>query len=252
MPSPSATPATDPDAPNVRSVVGRYRRAERAASWTLALIAVGAFLAAVAALSFWPGAAVGAVLLVALRVPLFRRRGSTRLRTDATPEAVVREFATATPPILAFQWVVADEVRRDGATDPTDSVGEDASGADATYEFSYLFGLKTVELDLAVDVAEEDPLAGESGTDESESASDRPPVATVDIEGTAGGEPWGSYAVAVREAPDGGSVVDVELRPTRRFGLRRLPQGWAAERYYAEALAAQGYETVERTVSVTR
>ena len=257
MPSPSAAPATDRDVSNARSVVARYRRAERVASWALALFVVAAFLAAVAALSFWPSMAVGAVLVVALRVPVYRRHGSTRLRTDATPEAVVREFASATPPILAFQWAVADAVRGDGPADDTTGSaagdgGEDASGPTATYAFSYLFGLKTVELDLSADVSEGGALAADAATDEARETDDRAPVATVEIEGTADGRPWASYAVAVREAADGGSVVDVKLRPTRRFGLRRLPQGWVADRYYDDALAAQGYETVERTVSLTR
>src|SRR6056297_1916212 len=165
MPSPSASQLPDADASNVRSVVARYRRAERAASWTLALLVVAAFLAAVAALSFWPGMAAGTALVVALRVPVFRRRGSTRLRTDAPPAAVVRQFASAKPPNLAFQWGVADEVRN--AADATDPAGAtaaadsvDAAAADstdsaaagsgpettATHEFSSLLGLNSVEL----------------------------------------------------------------------------------------------------------
>jgi hypothetical protein len=236
---------TDRDA--LDDATARYRRAERAVSWTLALLAAGAVLAAVTALSLWPGVAVAGLLLLALRAPAFRRRGTARLRTDAPPATVVREFASGKPPILAFQWAVADEVREvdDG---PTDSADEDASGTAATYEFSYLLGLKTVELDLSVDASDGDALGGAVDAGESE----RRPVATVEIEGTAGGKPWASYAVAVREAADGGSVVDVELRPTRRFDLRRLPQGRVAERYYADVLAAQGYEVVERSVSMTR
>ncbi|MDB2223313.1 hypothetical protein PN419_12490 [Halorubrum ezzemoulense] len=251
MPSPSASQPLDTDASDVRSVVARYRRAERAVGWTLALLVVVAFLAAVVAISFWPGVAVGAVIVVALRVPVFRRRGSTRLRTDASPGAVVRRFGSARPPNLAFQWGVADEVRSaaDTAASTDAATDRSAPGTDATYEFSYLLGLKSVELDLSVDVsgrdAVDDAAVGESD-------SDHPPVATVEIEGTADGRPWASYAATVRETTDGGTVVDLELRPTRRFGLRRLPQGRVAERYYAEALAAQGYEVVERSVSMTR
>ncbi|WP_423995306.1 hypothetical protein [Halorubrum trapanicum] len=215
------------------AAIAGYHRAERAASWTLALCVVAAFLAAVAALSFWPGAAVALLLAVALRVPVFRRGGSVRLRTDAPPEAVVEEFASATPPHLALQWCVADEVR-------------EHSDATATYAFSYLFGLRSAEIELAVDRTDGAATGDETGADREDA------VATVEIEGTAGEKPWGSYSVAVREAPDGGSVVDVELRPTRRFDLRRLPQGWVADRYYGDALAAQGYEVVERSVSMTR
>ena len=235
MSEPSAPVASRPrvDAAALDAAIAGYHRAERVASWALALLVAGAFLAAVAALSVWPGVAVALLLGIALRVPAFRRSGTVRLRTDAPPETVIEEFASATPPTLALQWGVADEVRR-----PPD--------ATATYAFSSLFGLRSAEIDLAVERV--DGAATDDGTD-----LDRgDPVATAEIEGTAGGKPWGSYAVAVREAPGGGSVVDVELRPTRRFDLRRLPQGRVAERYYADALAAQGYEVVERSVSLTR
>ncbi|QAU14414.1 hypothetical protein EKH57_14300 [Halorubrum sp. BOL3-1] len=199
----------------------RYHRVERITSWVLALSVAGAFLAAVAAVSFWPGVAVAAVLAVAFRVPVYRRRGSSRLRTEAPPETVLREFESARPPVLAFQWGLADEVR-------TESV----AGTDATYEVSSLFGLRSASIDVTAERRETD-----SGS------------AAVDIEGTADGRPWGSYVITVHEADDGRTVVDVELAPTRRFDLRRLPQGWVAERYYADVLAAQGYEVVEREVS---
>ena len=222
------------------AAIAGYHRAERAASWTLALLVVAAFLAAVAALSFWPGAAVALLLALALRVPVFRRDGSARLRTDAPPEAVIEEFASATPPTLALQWGVADEVRR-----PSD--------ATATYAFSFLFGLRSAAIDLDAHVNRAGGAAtGGAPTGDEVSVDGGDAAATVAIEGTARGKSWGSYAVTVREAPDGGSVVDVELRPTRRFDLRRLPQGLVADRYYGDALAAQGYEVVERSVSLTR
>ncbi|TKX73700.1 hypothetical protein EXE46_12960 [Halorubrum sp. GN11_10-6_MGM] len=222
------------------AVIAGYHRAERAASWGLALLVICAFLGAVAALSLWPGVAVALVLAVALRVPVFRRTGSVRLRTTASPDAVAEEFASVTPPILAFQWGVADGVR-----EPPD--------ATAAYAFSYLLGLRTAAIDLDVDLNRvEGEGTGSAATGDGDDVDRESPVATIEIEGTARGKPWGSYAVAVREAPDGGSVVDVELRPTRRFDLRMLPQGWVADRYYADALAAQGYEVVERSVSLTR
>jgi len=225
------------------AVADRYHRVERAASWALALLVAGAFLAAVAAVSFWPGVAVAAVLAIALRVPVYRRRGSVRLRTEAPPDAVVREFASARPPILALQWGVADEVR-DGGEDAT--AADRPTGTRAAYEFSFLFGLRSAAIDLETDVRADATSAGgeRDGPDDA--------VATVAIDGAVGDSPWGSYAVTVRESRDGGAIVDVELRPTRRFALRRLPQAWVAERYYAEALAAQGYEVLERSVSLTR
>lgn len=221
------------------AAIAGYHRAERAASWALALLVVAAFLAAVAALSFWTGAAVALLLAVALRVPVFRRGGSVRLRTDAPPETVVEEFASATPPTLALQWGVADEVRR-------------SADATATYAFSYLFGLRSAAIDLEIDSGLDVARTGGAATGDEGDVDREDPVPTVEIEGTARGRPWASYAVAVRGAADGGSVVDAELRPTRRFDLRGLPQGWVADRYYGDALAAQGYEVVERSVSLTR
>lgn len=211
------SPRVDRDA--LVAAVGRYHRVERIVNWALALSVAGAFLAAVAAVSLWPGVAVAAALAVALRVPVYRRRGSYRLRTGAPVETVAREFASARPPVLAFQWSLADEVRTGGT-------------ADATYEVSYLFGLRSASIDVATDRRETD-----SGS------------AVVDVEGTADGRPWGAYTITVREADDGATVVDVELASTRRFALRRLPQAWLAGRYYADILGAQGYEVAGREVS---
>ena len=266
--APDAPPRVDSsrvDRGALDAAVARYRRAERVVSWTLALLVAGAFLAAVAALSLWPGVAVATVLVVALRLPAFRRRGSTRLRTDAPPETVVREFASSTPPVLAFQWGVADEIRGpDGeatalgaeATAPGDDDSDERpSGTTATYALSYLFGLRTAELSLDVDATDGGATDGgrpSKGAPDRDDESDRPAAASVEIEATTDGRPWASYAVGVSEAADGGSIVDVELRPTRRFDLRRIPQGRAAERHYADALAAQGYEVVQRTTSLTR
>ncbi|ELZ42694.1 hypothetical protein C471_01840 [Halorubrum saccharovorum DSM 1137] len=260
MPSPSASRSTDRESPSVQSVARRYHRAERAVSWLTALAAAGAFLAAFAAFSPLPALGVAVALVVALRVPVFRRRGTVRLRSEAAPEAVVDEFASATPPVLAFQWAVADEVVRvgDGNEDGGGDGSDPESGSDATYEFSYLLGLRSVSLGLDVDVTRpSDSPADGTGAD---GAVPPDAVAVVDIDATADGRPWGAYGVTVRDAEAGseapsdesGTIVDVELRPTRRFDLRRLPQGLVAGRYYADVLAAQGYEVLDRTVSLSR
>ena len=55
--------------------------------------------------------------------------------SNASPVGASR---CASPPILAFQWGVADEVR-----EPAD--------ATAAYAFSYLFGLRTAAIDLDAD-----------------------------------------------------------------------------------------------------
>jgi len=230
MSAPSTSPDADPRRSDVRSVAKRHRRAERAVSWLVALSVAGTFLAAFALADLLPALAVAAVLLVALRAPVLRRRGTTRLLTDAAPDAVTEEFASAAPPALAFQWAVADEVR------PT------SDGTGGVYEHSSLLGLRTYSLAVETEVEATGDGDGDAGG----------PVARVRIEGTLDGRPWGAYAVAVRDADDGApgeTVVDVELLSRRRFGLRSVPQALVADAYYADAFAAQGYAVADRDVS---
>ncbi|MFC5278314.1 hypothetical protein ACFPM1_06010 [Halorubrum rubrum] len=73
-------------------------------------------------------------------------------------------------------------------------------------------------------------------------------VETLEVSATAGGRPWGTYHVSVREG-DAGTVVDVALTTDRRFDLRSVPQALVAERYFGTVLAAQGYRVAERGVS---
>ncbi|OYR45716.1 hypothetical protein [Halorubrum sp. Hd13] len=239
--SPSTSPDADARRSAVRPIAKRYRRAERAVSWLVALSVAGAFLAAFALADLLPALAVGAVLLVAVRTPFLRRRGTTRLLTDASPEAVTEAFASATPPVLAFQWAVADEVR------PT------SDGAGGAYEHSSLVGLRTYSLEIATET-EAHPDGNATDADPADPASDDgvAPVARVRIEGTLDGAPWGAYAVSIRDAADGApgeTVVDVELLSRRRFGLRSVPQALVADAYYADAVAAQGYAVADRDVS---
>ncbi|WP_114578907.1 hypothetical protein [Saliphagus sp. LR7] len=204
--------------PAVGPVVRRYRRLERASGWALAIGAAVVAVVAILALPLGPGVLVAAVVLAALRVPVVRRRGTARLTTDADPAAVAAEFAGPTPPPLVFQWGVADEIR--------------STGGVATYEFSYLFGLRSVS--MTVEVRSRDP---DGDADEA-----------LELEVSAGGMPWARYAVSVWDSGEG-SVVEMAVVSSRRFGLRRLPQGLVAGRYYADALAAQGYAVADRTSS---
>jgi len=257
--SPSTSPDADARRSDVRSIAKRYHRVERAVGWLVALAAAGTFLVAFALTDLVPALAVAAGLVVAFRAPVLRRSGTTRLRTDAAPEAVIEEFASATPPVLAFQWGTADAVRP--ASD----------GADATYEHSALLGLRTYSLAVETEVEEmreieesetEDAVAGTDG-DSSDASDDNDddndsngdtgsPVARVRIEGTLDGAAWGAYSVAIRRAGDGErgeTVLDVELLPRRRFGLRSVPQALVTDAYYVDAFAVQGYEVVDRDVS---
>ena len=260
MHSPSTSPDADARRSDVRSIAKRYHRVERAVGWLVALAAAGTFLVAFALTDLVPALAAAAGLVVAFRAPILRRSGTTRLRTDAAPEAVIEEFASATPPVLAFQWGTADEVR--SASD----------GTDATYEHSALLGLRTYSLGIETEVAEtrDADATGERGAvagagdgdsddggdvDSGDGDSDGRTggsLARVRIEGTLDGEPWAAYSVAIRRAGDGEpgeTVVDVELLPRRRFGLRSVPQALVTDAYYVDAFAVQGYEVVDRDVS---
>lgn len=195
-------------------VADRYRRLERVLSGTLA-VSVG-LLGGVAVLVLPLLPALGAVgaLLVLFRLPVFRTAGTATLTTDASPETVRSEFGGPTPPVLPFQWGIADTVR---ATD---------SGAE--YAISYLFGLRSVTVTV-------------------ETAA--PADGSIDLVIQAGDHDWATYTVSIHER-EGRTTVDVEWSSDRRFGLRRLPQTLLARRLREEALGAQGYTTVRRDVSL--
>lgn len=210
MPSSSVDP---PEA--VWAITDRYHRRERLVSYGFVALAtlLGAALVLVIDPLFW-GLAAAFVLAAALRVPVLETGGIARLLTDATPETVRESFAGPTPPVLALQWGVADEV-----TETEDG---------AVYEFLYLFGLRSTELEL-------------TSTDRDDE---------IELQITVAGNPWATYHVSVDETGDR-TAVDVTSESDRRFGLRRLPQWRFGRRYRDPALEAQGYEPVEREFSTS-
>lgn len=177
-------------------------------------LAVGT-VAAVAMLSvrLLLGFALALAVFAAVRVPVLYSRGTARLVSDAAASAVRRDFESATPPMLSFQWGVADTVSR--------------TDREARYELSYFFGLRSVTMTCAL----EDAPADGTGV----RASD-----ALVLRVTAGGRPWATYEVEIDER-DEQTVVDVTWKSDRRFGLRAVPQWLVARRYRSEALAAQGY-----------
>lgn len=200
-------------------VAQRYQRLERPLSYVVALL-VGLVVGATFLLfSLLQAVLVGLALGALVRIPVFRTSGTARLITDADPETVRADFAGATPPPLAFQWGIADAVH---TTDDG-----------ATYEFSYLLGLRSTEMTVET----------------RSNAPDGDPDDDVELLVTAGGRPWGTYTASIRQDDDH-TVVDVDWTSDRRFGLRRLPQQFVAERYRADALAAQGYTVAERETSL--
>ncbi len=147
-------------------------------------------------------------------------------------DAVVADFDGATPPVLAFQWGLADDVR---------------STADGgTYDFSYAFGLQSATMTFASGANSSDPTDTDDAADSS--ADDR--VSTLEITTTANDRPWGTHTVATRDAGDE-TRLEIEGEPNRRFGLAYLVQGALTDRYYADVLAAQGYSVVDRETSLS-
>ncbi|ESS07310.1 MAG: hypothetical protein A07HB70_00584 [uncultured archaeon A07HB70] len=195
------------------AVAKRYLRRERPLSALVVVFAVVVFLGTFISTSLVPAAVVGALLTLLVRVPIIKPRGTARLRTDEDAESVVESFAGPTPPILVFQWGIADEVITEGGT--------------VTYRLSYLFGLRSVE--VTVDTRTTRTPDGDR---------------RIELELTVGDQPWSTYVVTVSTRDDH-TAVEYEYTADRRFGLRRLPQRLVARRYRAEALEAQGYVFIE-------
>ena len=203
-----------------RAVVRRYRRLERPLSWLVA-VSVGVVCVGVyARTSLGPAVAAGVLTVIALRVPVWQSSGTVTLHTTCAPGRVVESFTGPHPPVLAFQWGLADAVETDDDT--------------VYYEVSYLFGLRTVEVAVRAET-----ITLPSG--------DR----RVELTVTESGHPWGTYAATIgREA--GHTAVTIEYTADKRFGLRRIPQQLLAARYRDEALNVQGYDVVDRTSRVGR
>jgi hypothetical protein len=214
------------------AVARRYRRVERPVSGAVALLVGGACGLALWLLPLVQASLVAAGVVALVRVPVLRSEGRAELTTDADPGVVRAAFESATPPLLAFQWGLADEVR--------------STAEGGACEVTYLFGLRSVTMETAVrcDAGDGDdgdgdaPAAGPTGDDEGSDVNCRLVV-------TAGGEPWATYSASIARRDDG-TVVTVEWTSDRRFGLRRLPQWLVATRYRDEALAAQGFAVRER------
>ena len=195
-------------------IAKRYLRRERPLSALIVVLATAVFLGTFVATSLVPAVVVGVLLIVIARAPIIESRGTVRLRTDEDAESVVESFTGMTPPILVFQWGIADEILTGDET--------------VTYRLSYLFGFRSVEITV-------------------ETRTDRTPDGRrqIELELTVGSQPWSTYVVIINERDDG-TVVEYEYVADRRFGLRRIPQRIMAKRYRDEALEAQGYAVVER------
>ncbi|SFS12942.1 hypothetical protein SAMN05216559_4164 [Halomicrobium zhouii] len=226
-------PGSDVDVPaEAASVARRYERIERPISWTVALLVGTVAAVALLTLPLVRGLLVAAAVLVAVRVPLFRSDGTARLVTDTDAAAVRADFESPCPPLLAFQWGIADAVR------PT------ADGAE--YELTYLFGTRSVTMETTVHT----PSSDGGLTDHADERDGGEVTDELELVVTAAGQPWATYAVSMEDRGDE-TVVDVSWQSERRFDLRHLPPWLVGNRYRPAALAAQGYTVVERDATLS-
>lgn len=196
------------------NVTKRYLRRERPLSALVVALAVSVFPGTYLATSLLPAVVVAAILLIAVRAPVFQSRGIIRLQTDDDLGTVVDEFTGPTPPVLALQWGVANEVTTE------DSM--------AIYPVSYLFGLRSVE--VAVDTHTDTTANGGY---------------LVESEVTLNDQPWATYTSIISSTNEH-TIIEVEYTSNRHFGPRRIPQQLLAKRYRDDVLTAQGYTVVER------
>lgn len=209
---PSTRPVDPPR--EALDIAKRYLRRERPLSALVVVLVAAGFLGTFLATSLVPAVVVGVLLIVVARAPIIESRGTVRLRTDEDAESVAESFTGPTPPILVFQWGIADEILTGNGT--------------VTYRLSYLFGLRSVEVTV------------DTRTGRTPDGGRR-----IELELTVGGQPWSTYVVTV-DTRDDGTVVEYEYTADRRFGLRRIPQRIVAKRYRDEAFEAQEYVIVER------
>ncbi|MFC6974494.1 hypothetical protein ACFQL1_07105 [Halomicroarcula sp. GCM10025709] len=195
-------------------VAKRYLRRERLLFGLVIVIVVSLSLLTYVTTSLLPAVVVAAVLVVIARAPILQSKGTVRLQTDTELEAVVNAFSGPTPPVLALQWGVADEVTIEAGI--------------PIYPTSYLLGLRSAEPSVHTRTVTT-PNGGQQ----------------VELEILVNDKPWATYTARISDA-DEHTTIDVEYASNRRFGLRRLPQQLLAKRYRDAAIMAQGYTVVER------
>lgn len=211
-------PQTTDRPQNAVTVARRYLRRERVVSSLVAVGVAAAFLGTFLVSSLPMAVGVGAAIVVLLRVPVVSSNGNARLTTTADPETVLVSFTGPTPPVLVFQWGIAETVSiEDGA---------------AMYHIPYLFGLRSVTVGV-----------------ESERVSSDDDAQVVELRVTANQQPWSTYTVRVSRR-NGRTVVAYDYAAGRRFGLRRIPQRVVAARFRDAALEAQGYTVANRTEEI--
>jgi hypothetical protein len=96
--------ATPKHSRELQALTTRYYRFERTVSYAVAVAVWGVFLGVYLTMNLLTAVVVGAGLILAVRVPVFRSSGTVRLQVDDNPNIVREQFTDICPPILALQW----------------------------------------------------------------------------------------------------------------------------------------------------
>ena len=217
-----SSPSDRTDVPSEAAAVARrYQRLERPLVYTVAFLFAGIVGVALFFLPLLIGLLVAVCAVALMRIPILRVEGTTRLVSECDSEIVRRDFESATPPVLPFQWGIADDIHTT------------ANGA--TYDFSYLLGLRSASMTVEIS---------------SNTVDDGDTYNNIELRITENGKPWATYLVSIHQRGTE-TVAEIEWMSNRRFGLRRIPQRLVAERYQTEALTAQGFTVVEREASLS-
>lgn len=197
------------------TIAEHYRRLERILRLGVVLFAIIVCIALVLRFPRWIAVPLVILVLGSLAVPLFDIAGTIQLKSMEDPDVVLTDFASQLPPVLGFQWALAD------------SIQETADGV--SYEFTHLFGILTTSLrtNIAVDQAN----------------------GIVELTCFENDSPWGSYLVFVNPTEDG-TEVTLKVTADRRYELVRLTQLVAAAYYQDTMFETQGYEVCNRTRSI--
>ncbi|WP_330632772.1 hypothetical protein [Halocatena halophila] len=198
----------------VIDLIDQFHGRERALSALFVLLVMAVYLVAYFSTPLLVSTGIAIVILLIVRTPIYQSYGSIKLQTPMTETAVIESFSGPTPPVLGFQWGVADAISIEDGT--------------VNCETSYLFGVRSVI--VAIDATVDDTSDGKTRV-------------TLDV--TEDETPWGTYTCTI--TTDGEhAIVDIDYRSNRRFGLRRLPQQLLASRYRDAILETQGFAVVER------
>lgn len=156
---------------------------------------------------------VGRVLL---RSPIYHRDVHIELETDKDVESVFDEFSGPLSPALTFTWAIAQSI--------------DCEGESVEYEIPGQLGISSGSIKA-------------SSTD---SLCEDEKSQNLRIDLTSDGHPIWENNIQIKSG-ETKTNIQIDSVSKRRFGLIRLPQFLLTDRYFDQAMEAQGYDVIGRT-----